>query len=281
MSHVARSLGWQAGVLLVACAACRAAAAGYPDQAPNPPRTENVASEVNPRYFNQGDNAPRSLESNEPRAFEANEPRPMPIRPLPVRSQRAERAASGTDETAIDMQDEPQNIAAASRPLPLAPPSIDARTGFRASELPALVTGAASLGIVLGLFLLVVWVVRRGMPKNASLLPREAVEMLGRAALVGRQQVHLVRCGNKILLLSVSPTNVETLTEITDPEEVERLAGICRQNDPRGATSSFRQIFQQFANQPRDPHHFEQQDVDELDFAHLELGHHRGRELRT
>jgi flagellar biogenesis protein FliO len=284
MSHVARSLVWSAGFLLVACAACPAVASDYAELAGNPLRGESGAAEVNPRYFNQGENAPRALDAGAPRELDASGPSPMPIRPLPISTPHAERAASGTDEAAMDVPGEPQLVVAAAQPLPLAPPSNDARAGFRAGELPALVTGAASLGIVLGLFLLVVWVVRRGMPKNASLLPREAVEMLGRAALVGRQQVHLLRCGNKILLLSVSPTSVETLTEITDPEEVDRLAGICQQGSLRGATSSFRQIFQQFGGEPRDAHQFAEQaeqDAEELDFAHLESSHHRGRELRA
>ncbi len=280
MSHVARSLGRSAGILLLACAAVRAAASDYAELASNPVRGESAGAEVNPRYYNQGENTPRALDTGAPREFDASGPRPMPIRPLPIPAQHAERMTSGTDEAAPNAQAEPQDAVAGARVLPLAPPSKDERAGFRAGELPALVTGAASLGIVLGLFLLVVWVVCRGMPKNASLLPREAVEILGRAALVGRQQVHLVRCGNKILLLSVSPTCVETLTEITDPDEVERLAGICQQSHPRGATS-FRQVFQQFGGQTRDSHHFADQDAEELDFAQLELSHHRGRELRA
>ena len=42
---------------------------------------------------------------------------------------------------------------------------------------------------------------------------------------------------------------VETLTEITEPEEVDRLAGICRQAHPDSTTAAFRQVFQQFAGQ--------------------------------
>jgi flagellar biogenesis protein FliO len=141
------------------------------------------------------------------------------------------------------------------------------------------VTGAASLGIVLGLFLMVAWAVRRGMPRSAALLPREAVEVLGRAPLVGRQQVHLVRCGNKVLLLSVSATSVETLTEITDSAEVERLGEICRQTG--GGAASFRQVFSQFTR-PEQPAYVLAREADELDFAHLEVGsRRRGREAHA
>jgi flagellar biogenesis protein FliO len=91
------------------------------------------------------------------------------------------------------------------------------------------------------LFLLVVWSVRRGMPKGAGVLPAEAVEVLGRAPIAGRQHVHLVRCGNKLVLLSANGASVETLTEISDPAEVERLQEICRQTTT--PASAFKQLF--------------------------------------
>jgi hypothetical protein len=76
-------------------------------------------------------------------------------------------------------------------------------------------------------------------------LPKEVFEILGRAPLGARQQVQLLRCGNKLLLVSVTPGGAETLTEVTDPAEVERIAAICQQAHPKGATTSFRQVFQQ------------------------------------
>jgi len=91
---------------------------------------------------------------------------------------------------------------------------------------------------------------RRSMPAGPRMLPSEVVEVLGRVALAGRQHAHLVRCGNKLLLLSVAPAGVETLTEITDPLEVDRLAGLCQQSHPHSASTAFRQVFQQFSQKP-------------------------------
>jgi flagellar biogenesis protein FliO len=115
------------------------------------------------------------------------------------------------------------------------------------SGLPSLATTAGSLAVVLGLFFALVWMMRRASPKGSVLLPGEVVEVLGRAPLAGRQQMHLLRCGNKLLLVSVTPAGAETLTEVTDPLEVDRLAGLCRQAHPQSATAAFRQVFQQFA----------------------------------
>lgn len=138
-------------------------------------------------------------------------------------------------------------------PLPLAPPGRSNRTerGDRTSGLPSLVTVASSLAVVLGIFFLVAWGMRRAAPPGSAALPSEVFELLGRAPMAGRQQAYLLRCGNKLVLISVTAAGAETLTEITDPIEVDRLAGLCRQAHPNSATAAFRQVFGQFA--PRRP----------------------------
>ena len=95
-----------------------------------------------------------------------------------------------------------------------------------------------SLAIVLGLFFALVWFMRRGLPKGSRVLPSEVVEVLGRAPLAARQQMHLVRFGHKLLLVSVT----------AEPAEVDRLAGICQQAQPNSATHAFRQVFRQFGD---------------------------------
>lgn len=47
--------------------------------------------------------------------------------------------------------------------------------------------------------------------------------------------VHLVRCGSRMLVLGVGPDGVRTLAEITDPLEVDVLAGACRRRDESSA----------------------------------------------
>jgi flagellar biogenesis protein FliO len=103
---------------------------------------------------------------------------------------------------------------------------------------------------VLGLFILVAWLTRRARPKGQQALPKEAVELLGRLPLAGRQQMHLVRVGGKLLLLSVTPAGAETLTEITDPQEVDRLSSLCQTNHPGSITETFRQVLSQFEREP-------------------------------
>ena len=110
-----------------------------------------------------------------------------------------------------------------------------------------MITAGGSLAIVLGLFFIVAWAMRKTAPRGSLLLPKEVFEVLGRAPLGARQQVQLLRCGNKLLLVSITPSGAETLTEVTDPLEVDRIAGICQQTHPKSATTAFRQVFQQLA----------------------------------
>ncbi|HET6883782.1 MAG TPA: flagellar biosynthetic protein FliO [Pirellulales bacterium] len=124
-----------------------------------------------------------------------------------------------------------------------------AHPGRAIKPASGIATGMASLAVVLALFLAAAWAVRRGMPAGPAKLPGEVVEVLGRTPLTGRQFAHLIRCGNKLLLVYLAPGCAETLTEITDPVEVDRLAGLCRQVHPHSATTSFRQVFQQFSRE--------------------------------
>lgn len=121
------------------------------------------------------------------------------------------------------------------------------------SPLSAMITVGGSLTIVLGLFFVVAWAMRKAAPRGSLLLPKEVFDILGRAPLGARQQVQLLRCGNKLLLVSITPNGTETLTEVTDPLEVDRIAGICQQAHPKSATTAFRQVFQQLAPKSGEP----------------------------
>jgi flagellar biogenesis protein FliO len=139
---------------------------------------------------------------------------------------------------------------------PLSPPKQAGQGGEKPqglAGLSTLVNIGGSLALVLGLFFLLAWAMRRSGPGQCPALPKEAFEVLGRAPLAARQQVHLIRLGSKLVLLSVTPSGVEALSEVTDPVEVDRLAGLCQQAQPGSSTASFRQVFQQTADRgPRE-----------------------------
>ena len=105
----------------------------------------------------------------------------------------------------------------------------------------------------MGLFGLVVWFSKRFAPAGSASLPKEAVELLGRAPLTGRQTMQLIRVGNRLLLVALSTTGAETLTEITDPVEVEHLAGMCRRGKSDSASASFNRVLSQLTSEPATP----------------------------
>jgi len=144
----------------------------------------------------------------------------------------------------------PLASASAGNPLQLSPPeSKSTADTSRFGSLQSALTMVSGLGIVLAIFLLVAWGMRRAQPKALGVLPSQVVEVLGRAPLAGRQQVYLLRCGVKLVLVSVTPDGAETLTEITDPFEVDRMSGLCEQNRSGSSTVAFRRVLDQYARQ--------------------------------
>lgn len=97
---------------------------------------------------------------------------------------------------------------------------------------------AGSLALVLVLFFALVAVLKRGMPAQGGKLPAAVLEVLGQATLAGKQQLHLLRCGDKLLLCCTTTTGVQTLTEICEPAEVERLSALCRGGEKRRAPAA-------------------------------------------
>lgn len=140
---------------------------------------------------------------------------------------------------------------------PLAPKSAGSRQSIarQSTSRPTSVSPAKTLGtvggslaLVIGLFLVVSWCLQRGSPKQNQRLPKEAIEVLGQAPLAGRQQMQLVRLGNKLLLLAVTPgSDAKPLAEISAPEEVELLLAMCRQNQRGSATASFQQTLHELS----------------------------------
>jgi flagellar biogenesis protein FliO len=130
-----------------------------------------------------------------------------------------------------------------NKPLPLAGPNT--KSSGTSSTWSSFGTMLGSLAIVLGLFVVTIKLLRRGMPGAKQKLGREVVEVLGQTPLAPRQTLQVIRFGNKILLVAMSPDGCDTLTEITDPLEVDRLAGMCQQAQSNSSTKTFGDMFRQ------------------------------------
>lgn len=131
---------------------------------------------------------------------------------------------------------------------PLSPPSpssseVKTQSG---STLQMLLSVGSSLMMVLGLFLGSVWLYRKSIGSSrATGLPKNVVQILGRTPVATRQQLVLLRFGPKLVLVSMVQGDTRTISEITDPHEVDRLAGLCEGSQPGSISSSFREILSQ------------------------------------
>ena len=107
-------------------------------------------------------------------------------------------------------------------------------------ELTPALSVAGSLLIVVAAFFLLVILFRKVSPQANRQLPKEAFECLGRHFLTQKQQLQVLRLGNRIVLVSVMPEGVSTLAEMTDPDEVVSFLGHFRRLDAHSATEMFR-----------------------------------------
>ncbi len=110
-----------------------------------------------------------------------------------------------------------------------------------------------SLAVVLSFFLLVAWLLKKSQPNSFVKLPGDVVQVMGRTPMAPRQQMYVVRFGSKMLLISHQPGQTQTLGEINDADEVQRLAGLCEANHPGSISNSFRDVLKQVALGKSDP----------------------------
>ena len=104
-----------------------------------------------------------------------------------------------------------------------------------------------SLFFVLTLFGCVAYWIRRGNKESNPQLSEETWQVLGRGNLAAKHDVQLVRLGNRILLLGHSPNTIQTLVEITDPEEVHAMLKCCHAKRPQSSIGFIRKLFAAFA----------------------------------
>ena len=87
-----------------------------------------------------------------------------------------------------------------------------------------------SLAIVIGGYLGFVWLMGKFGGESSKSLPREVSEVIGTSPLSPGQNLQLVRLGSKLLVLVSGDEGTHPVAEVTDPDEVEYLTGLCNKN---------------------------------------------------
>ena len=132
----------------------------------------------------------------------------------------------------------------------ISPPSIEATStsglqlfGDPNTRQSAIKTGA-TLTLVLSLFLLGVFLWRL-RPSSRKPVGRkqdnQVLTVLGQIPFVHGQQLQIVRLGTRLLLVAASPSGSQTLSEISDPQEVLQLESAIQQGRMDLLTASMQQ----------------------------------------
>ncbi len=129
------------------------------------------------------------------------------------------------EQSALDRS---QIIQPAVEGIPLRRPSEGATSAPQGSaSAPSWSNTSTILAVALALLAVALLLLRRPGGHSSGKLSDSAVKLLGRVPLTARQQLQLLHCGGKILLVAVSETSSTLLTEITDQDQVNSLIAAC------------------------------------------------------
>ncbi len=100
-----------------------------------------------------------------------------------------------------------------------------------------------ALGAVVAVIFLLRWLARRMFPSVGGMQSGRVVQVLSRSVLAPKQQVMVMKVGRRLLVVGDTGSNMNTLCEITDPDEVASLIGQVQQEQKGSITSSFSTLF--------------------------------------
>jgi flagellar protein FliO/FliZ len=209
-------------------------------------------------WNSNGQNQPTAYQPSErfsPQSQQAAPPQNLrassPVRVASVNGSNQQEvfgAQEGSQSNVVPASHETSTPSASTSARTLLPPksknadSVKPKSG--SSTLQMLVSLGSSLAIVIGLFLGVAVLYRKSLTTNLGRgLPKNVVQVLGKTTVAPRQQMLLLRFGSKLVLVSMIQGEARTISEITDPLEVDK----CEGNSPESSTRSFREILTQGA----------------------------------
>ena len=113
----------------------------------------------------------------------------------------------------------------------------------------SLTSSLGPLALILAIVFVGAWLWRRAHPDLTRAAPSQAIQLLGHRSIGQKQAIHLIRIGQKILVVGMSGDRMETLSEIDDPHEIELLTGLCRAGETASSTTSFGELFRRRQSQ--------------------------------
>lgn len=179
-----------------------------------------------------------------PWAWGQSQPSAFVQRPEPARVLGPSPVVPATTKVRVDNQVSDLHR---SEPIPMKGSSESQANRVAAPRSPwsATLSMLFSLSLVVFLFMGAAMILRKSQPKQFQKLPKDVVEVLGRTSIAPRQSLILMRFGSKLLLVSQQPGETRSIAEISEPNEVTRLSGMCESSRPESISNSFRDVLQQ------------------------------------
>ncbi len=81
------------------------------------------------------------------------------------------------------------------------------------------------------------------MPGSQRVGRSNAIEILYRSAINPKQSLCLVRLGNKLLLVGLSPNHMSCLVNMDDPEEIAQVLGLLEKDSIHSISNTFGRLF--------------------------------------
>ncbi|MEO1237479.1 MAG: flagellar biosynthetic protein FliO [Planctomycetota bacterium] len=143
----------------------------------------------------------------------------------------------------VDIEDTPLGASASgeSRPAGLTNDS----AGIEEPTGGWLLSTLAALGVVIGLIFATRWAFAK-LGGQTIARPTPAVEVLSRTAVAPKNQVLLLRVGQRVLVVGDSSSGLRTLADLDDPEEVAGLLQSVTAGSERSLSGGFNQLVARF-----------------------------------
>jgi flagellar protein FliO/FliZ len=123
-------------------------------------------------------------------------------------------------------------------PLPLPPQRAARSPGPEPPRAGPLVDTAVILvGLLIGVATILA-LLRRYLPGLNAAARGHLVQIMGRTSLDAKGTVYVVRCGPRVLVLGATNSQISTLAEIADPEEIAQFVSAPRSADSEPARSA-------------------------------------------
>ena len=124
---------------------------------------------------------------------------------------------------------------------------------------PWIVTVLIALAVIVAGIYLLLRLLRRFFPALAAAAgPSAPIKSLARFHLAPRQALHLVRCGNRLLVLGATATSINHVATIDNTEEIDQILQAIRRGETplAGLARFFHRSSEQVSQTPEDsPEH--------------------------